>query len=296
MTIRYLKNNKILILILLLLFSSSVNAEKLVVYTVNYPLQYFAQRIGGEFVSVHFPVPKNIDPAFWMPEAKIINAYQQADLILLNGASYAKWVSKASLSRRRVVNTSKGFKDKYISIKNTVNHQHGPGGEHAHTGTAFTTWLDLNQAALQAREILKALIRKMPEQEGVFKTNFKSLENDLGLLDKELLNIVSKEPTKRFIASHPIYQYFIRRYNLNMIELMWEPDAYPSNKEWNRLTSIKNIKWMVWEDQPVKRTVNKLTELGISVITFRPCMNTPEEGDFISVMQDNLELLAKAYN
>jgi len=280
---------------LLLLVSHLVYAEKLVVYTVNYPLQYFAQRIGGEYISVHFPAPKNIDPAFWMPTAETINAYQQADLILLNGAGYAKWVNKVSLPRMRTVNTSKGFKDKYISIKHSVSHQHGPGGKHAHTGTAFTTWLDLKLAAEQARVIYQSLLRKRPEHEDTFKANYLALEYELLQLDKKLIEIIATDPSKRVYASHPVYQYFARRYGMDMNVQMLEPDVYPSAVQWNELTNVNNIKWMVWEDRPMDKTVKRLTELGISVITLKPCMNVPEEGDFISVMQSNIDELAMAY-
>jgi zinc transport system substrate-binding protein len=74
--------------------AGSSSSDKLVVYVVNYPLKYFAERIGGKHVKVVFPAPADEDPAYWMPDAKTITSYQRADLILLNGANYAKWVSK----------------------------------------------------------------------------------------------------------------------------------------------------------------------------------------------------------
>ena len=46
------------------------------VYVVNYPLRYFAERIGGEAVEVHFPVPGNVDPAFWNPDAEAVARFQ----------------------------------------------------------------------------------------------------------------------------------------------------------------------------------------------------------------------------
>ena len=73
----------------------------LCVYVVNYPLAYFAERIGGDVVRVHFPAPAEGDPAFWSPDADTIAAYQNADLLLLNGADYAKWVDRATLPSRR---------------------------------------------------------------------------------------------------------------------------------------------------------------------------------------------------
>ena len=52
------------------------------VYVVNYPLQYFAERIGGPDVRVVFPAPADGDPAFWKPLPEQIAAYQKPDLTL----------------------------------------------------------------------------------------------------------------------------------------------------------------------------------------------------------------------
>ncbi len=70
---------------------------RLSIYTVNYPLQYFVQRIGGELVDVSFPAPRGVDPADWMPDIDTVAEYQQADVILLNGAGYARWLRRMSL-------------------------------------------------------------------------------------------------------------------------------------------------------------------------------------------------------
>ena len=37
------------------------------VYVVNYPLKYFAERIGGPHVKVTLPVPADVDPVYWAP-------------------------------------------------------------------------------------------------------------------------------------------------------------------------------------------------------------------------------------
>ena len=63
---------------------AGASAEKPVVYTVNYPLYYFATRIAGDAAEIVFPVPADIDPAFWMPAPEEIAGFQKADLILLH--------------------------------------------------------------------------------------------------------------------------------------------------------------------------------------------------------------------
>jgi zinc transport system substrate-binding protein len=90
------------------------------VYVVNYPLKYFTQRIAGDHVQVVFPAPPDEDPAFWKPDTETISAFQAADLIVINGATYAKWLEKTSLPKAKVVNTSAGFQDQYIEIKDSA--------------------------------------------------------------------------------------------------------------------------------------------------------------------------------
>jgi len=126
------------------------DGEPLTVYVVNYPLQYFAERIGGDGVHVEFPAPVDEDPAFWSPDAETIAAYQQAWRILLNGAGYARWAQRATLPQSKLVDTSAGFRDRYIRVDDGVTHAHGPGGEHTHGEVAFTTWLDPTLAIEQA--------------------------------------------------------------------------------------------------------------------------------------------------
>ena len=178
------------------------------VYVVNYPLKYFAERIGGAHVKVMLPVPADEDPVYWTPGIEDIGAYQRSDLILLNGAGYAKWVRNVSLPRSKTVDTSRAFKDQYITVKETMTHSHGAEGEHAHEGLAFTTWMDLSLAVKQSEAIVEALVRKRPQQKDLFRANYRLLENDLLALDGRIKSIVSPYNAVPIIFSHPVYEYF----------------------------------------------------------------------------------------
>jgi zinc transport system substrate-binding protein len=285
--------------IFLLTLPLHAGAQKLTIYTVNYPLTYFAERIGGEHVKVEFPVPPDIDPAFWQPDDETVRRFQKADLIILNGAGYSKWTRTVSLPMLRNVDTSKEFKDKLIHIEANVTHSHGPKGDHSHGGTAFTTWLDFSQAAMQAEAIYKALIRKLPSQKSTLEKNFEELKNELLDLDKQMAAIGKRSAQAPLFASHPIYQYLARRYGLNIRMMMWEPDADPGPPEWQHLQEIMKdhpAKWMIWEGEPLSASVKKLQELGISSTVFAPCMNRPKAGDFMSVMQANIENMQRVFS
>jgi zinc transport system substrate-binding protein len=268
------------------------------VYVVNYPLKYFAQRIGGDDVKATLPVPEDVDPVYWTPGIADIGAYQQADLILLNGAGYAKWVSKVSLPRSKTVDTSRGFKDRYITVKETMTHSHGAVGEHAHEGLAFTTWLDLSLAAKQAEAIAGALIRKRPQQKDRFMANYQSLEKDLLALDGRIKAIVSSNNTAPVIFSHPVYEYFEKAYGLNGKSVHWEPDEKPTPgqiAELNKIHETHQAKWMIWEGDPIKSAVDVLEAMDIQSAVIDPCGNVPTEVDFLTVMQQNVDNLEPVF-
>ena len=287
--------------ILCALVSTSTMAAgqgRLIVYTVNYPLQYFAQRIAGDHADVIFPAPADGDPAFWQPSIDIIAAYQQADLILLNGADYAKWINRAALPRRKLVDTSAGFSDHYIHVTAGATHSHGPGGDHSHAGTAFTTWLDFNQAAGQARAIADAMIRERPMWQTDFSRNLAALEADLRAIDQQLQSTVAVKPELPLLASHPVYQYFQRRYGLKLKSVMWEPDEVPDKAQWAALERDLGdhpARWMIWEGEPNPESIQRLRNMGVDSMVFDPAGNRPQDGDFLDVMRQNVKNLQRAY-
>ena len=283
---------------LFLISNFTWSAGILKVAVVNYPLRYFAKRIGGESVEVVFPAPEQVDPAFWMPDTGSIGNYQSADLIILNGAGYAKWVNKVTLPRLRMLDSSLSFREEFIRIKKVSTHSHGPRGKHSHSGVAFTTWLDFSLAIQHSDNILKALQRKASDSRDLFSNNHDALVKDLEALDKYILELVSKQPNKSFLASHPVYQYLARRYGLNIKSVFWEPDKTPDKTQWAELVSLLRShpsQWMIWEDQPTKQTTAKLNSMGIQVLVFNPVGNTPAEGDFLETMRSNLKNLQRAY-
>ncbi len=278
--------------LLLLFFVPPVTAadSQLSVYVVNYPLKYFAERVGGEHVKVTFPVPGDEDPAYWTPNIATIGAYQQADLILLNGAGYAKWVDKVSLPRSKTVDTSRKFRNRLITVKETTTHSHGAAGQHAHENLAFTTWIDFSLATAQARAVAAAFTRKRPRFKADFEAGYGRLAQDLADLDRHIEKTVAGHQATPLIVSHPVYDYLVQRYGLNARSVHWEPDQRPMPGqiiELEKMLADHPAKWMVWEGKPLPAAVQLLVDLGVGSVVFDPCGNVPEGGDFLEIMQQN---------
>jgi len=261
------------------------------VYTTNYPLAYFAERIGGEQVEVVLPAPADVDPAYWAPEAEVIADYQQADLILLNGAGYEKWMERASLPASKLVDTSVAVESSYLPLDEGVVHTHGPEGEHSHKGWAFTTWMDPMIAIAQAQAVQEALAELRPEAAEDFRVAYEGLQADLLVLDAQLGNVAADIGDRPILFSHPVYQYLDEHLGLNGESVHWEPGEMPTEEMWNVLSTLRQshpAELMVWEGEPLETVRSRLAGMGIQSVVYNPCGNAPEVGDYGSVMLENL--------
>jgi zinc transport system substrate-binding protein len=277
--------------------ASSSSLAEMVVYTVNYPLAYFAERIGGDAVGVRFPAPEDVDPAFWKPAPEIIAGYQSADLILRNGAGYARWMAQASLPRRKLIDTSRSFRDAYLPGEANPVHQHGPAGEHAHGQIAFTTWLDPQQAIAQVRAIEVAFASRLSEEAAGFALRADALVAELEGLDCELAAALSALADEPLLASHPVYPYLARRYGLDLRSVTWEPEIDPGEAGWRALDVLLAegaARWMLWEASPTEAIRHRLETRGVGVIVFEVAANRPVRGDYFSAMNANLAALRRA--
>ena len=267
------------------------------VFTTNYPLAYFAERIGGEQVEVVFPAPADVDPAYWAPQPEMIAEYQAADLILLNGAGYEKWIERASLPAGKLVDTSAAMESSYLPLDEGVVHTHGPEGEHSHKGWVFTTWLDPMIAIAQAQAIQEALSGLRPEAAADFRAAYEGLQADLLVLDTQLREVAADLGDRPIVFSHPVYQYLDEHVGMNGESVHWEPGEMPTEEMWEELETMLQAhpaEIMVWEGEPLAEVESRLAGMGIASVVYNPCGNLPESGDFGSVMLQNLANLEAA--
>lgn len=262
------------------------------VCVANYPLYCFAEALLEGAQPVYFDAPADEDPAFWQPDDAAVSRFQSAQVILLNGAGYSKWVDQVSLPQARVVDTSAAFEKAFIEVKDAVSHSHGPEGEHSHSGVAFTTWLDLDQAAQQLDAVKQALLPLVAEAERAqVEARAAKLRATLTGYDARLKEAGEKLQARALLGSHPVYQYLARRYGLNLREVHWEPDTVPDAKALEELKGLLQThpaRVMLWEGAPAAESVALLKTLGIESVVFDPCGNRPDQGDFLSVMEANV--------
>lgn len=264
------------------------------VVVTNLPLRYFAQSIVGDLVDVTLPVPAEEDPAFWQPSTEAISSMQAADVICLNGATYESWLATVTLPETRITDTSSGFKDKFIEMGEGLTHSHGPAGEHTHTGIVGTTWIDFDQARQQATAMLAALIKRWPDHQSKFEANFAELKSQLETLDRDMQQVAAKMQNVPVVVSHPIYDYWLRRYGLNGKAVHWEAGDVPTPEnieELKKLLGDHPAKYMIWEGDPAPEAIKILADMGLTSVVFTPAGNGSADEQWLSIMQENIDRL-----
>lgn len=257
------------------------------IVAVNYPLQYFADRLKFEDVVVEMPVPADQDPAEWQPDAQALEKFRSADLILLNGADYASWPKEASLAEQKTVVTADGFRTQWITAD--------PKDKTAKLGL---TWLDPELALRQADAVKRAMARIDPANEDPIVETYERLESDLRALDERLTKLTAGHENQPVLAAQPVYAYLGRRCKWNLRSLNWDPQTPPSPSQWDALAKLREkhpAKWMLWPGRPPQTTREKLATLGIRCVVFVTCAQKSDEGDYLTVMRANLERLRPMY-
>jgi hypothetical protein len=61
--------------------------------------------------------------------------------------------------------------------------------------------------------------------------------------------------------------------------------------ELNKINETHQAKCMIWEGAPIKSAVDVLEAADIQSAVFDPCRNVPSNGNFLTVMQQNVSNL-----
>lgn len=271
----------------------SVNTEdRLTIVAVNYPLAWMAEQIGGDQVRVLNRVPEGTDPALWQPTPEDVLAYQSADLILLNGDGYADWVSRASLPASRCLDTTRLLAEHVLRQSTAVTHRHGPDGDQAPGTMVLQTWVNPQLAILQAESICQRLESLQSETSSEFRARFSRLKDALLTLDAELEHAFASHSGARWIGTRSEFLYLGERYHLNLNVVDPEHLSMDDKPESLKQPADKTRKTvLLCCEKPTPDAESAIDAAGLSVMVFDTGAARPTSGDYLTLMQSNVQRL-----
>ncbi len=193
------------------------NSELSVIVSIL-PQSYFAERIGGDWVSVSVMVGPGQEPHTYEPTPNQMKAISSAAVFFSIGVEYENaWLPRFENAnpQMQVVNTSAGIQR--IAMPTTVLGVGAPAASE-HAGELDPhIWLAPDNARIIAENMLNALIELAPQHENDFRSNYEDLIADINRLDTQIQGILAGDQQRSFLVFHPAWGYFAKQYDLQQI-------------------------------------------------------------------------------
>lgn len=286
------------------------SGDKLAVTASFYPMQFLAERIGGDHVSVTTLTKPGVEPHDLELNPRQAAQLGDADVIL-----YLKGIQPAVDEAI----TEAGVKNTVDATSLTTLEKHGTEVGHAHDGDHATEdpapaeegtsdgkdphiWLDPVKYAQVAKGVGASLEKADPDNSAVYKKNTDTLVKQLGGLDTAFKQGLADSPSKTFITTHAAFGYLAERYGLTQEAIAGlDPESEPSPSRVKELETIARhdkVDTVFFETLASDKTAKTIAaDSGLKTDVLDPLegITAKSKGDdYIEVMESNLTALRKA--
>ena len=263
------------------------------VVTTLYSLEYFAQRIGGEEVSVVNLLKPGVEAHSFEPTPADIRRLDAADVIIYNGSGFEPWMDRALSA----MGSSGG-------PRLIVEASYEWGRENDTADIDPHVWLDPLKSMDQVKLIRDALKSANPDGAASYSTNAEELLTELSSLHQSFRDGLGECAHDYFVTSHAAFGHLAERYDLEQVPISGlSPEAEPGPADLARIADkVRELGVRYIMVEPIISNAFAETlarEIGAQLLTLSPLESVPSDEsdlgeDYFSIMQANLESLRLA--
>jgi zinc transport system substrate-binding protein len=271
--------------------------DPLQVTAAFYPLQYVAERVGGDAVDVTSLTPPGGEPHDLELAPQDLAQLQEADLVLhLSGFQPAVDEAVAQTSGVVAVDAADSADLEHPDSALETDH---PDSHSDHGGSDPHFWLDTERLSDVAATVEEAMAEADPDQAEVFADNLAELRRDLGDLDKEYATGLAECAVTSLVTAHESFGYLARRYGMAQVGIAGispntepDPQQLASVADLVEREGVQTIYTETLVSPAVAQTV--AAETGARTAVLDPLEGLTDESsgaDYLSVMRANLQTL-----
>lgn len=295
---------------------SAKDASKLQVYTTVYPLTYFTERIGGDFVDVTSVYPAGANEHTFEPTQQDMIAIAEADLMFYIGLGLEGFIDSAqkTLQGEDVEFTAlaDSITDEQLEAAlhlegevheetHEVHEEEAAHDGHNHGSTDPHIWMSPKLSQNLADSIKDSLIAQDSANAETYEANHAELIEELEQLDGSFSELHERVTNDTFFVSHAAFTYLAEPYGFHQVAVAGlNSQDEPSQKELTQIVDLareKNIGYIVFE-QNVSSNLTEVVqkEVGAEAVEMHNLgVLTQEDIDngetYFTLMQRNLEVL-----
>ncbi|MFI5933037.1 metal ABC transporter substrate-binding protein [Actinoplanes sp. NPDC051494] len=276
--------------------ASGFSGGRLDVVTAFYPLQYLAERIGGEQVAVTSLTKPGTEPHDVELSPRQVGQIVDAGVVVLLGGfqpAVDQAVKQEAADRSLDVGT-------VVELLSAEAHEHHPGEEEEGHGLDPHVWLDPERYATIADAVAARLAQADPAHADDYTSRAQAVRAELATLDTDYAARLRTCQRREIVTSHEAFHYLADRYALTEVGVTGiSPEAEPSPQrlahaaEEARATGTTTIFFETLVSPKVAETIAR--EVGASTAVLDPLEGVSEPGaDYFTVMRANLTALTTA--
>ncbi|MEU1754282.1 metal ABC transporter substrate-binding protein [Micromonospora matsumotoense] len=283
---------------------AGADPDRVDVVAAFYPLQFVAERVGGDAVTVTNLAKPGAEPHDLELNPRQVGQVSQAELVFyLKGFQPAVDEAVAQNAADRAFDVT-GVAPLRDATAGGHEHEHEGGADHAEEeggGKDPHLWLDPTRLATVADKLAERLGVVDPDRAADFTTRARTLRGELEKLDTEYTAGLKTCQRREIVVSHAAFGYLAERYRLEQIGLTGlTPDTEPAPQ---RLAEVARearehgattIFFETLVSPKVAETI--AAEVGAQTAVLDPIegLSADGGGDYLSVMRTNLTSLRTA--
>lgn len=263
-------------------------------------LKDLTEQVGGPHVRVTSLLSGYENEHTYSPKPSDLVAVRKARLLFEVGIGLEVWVSSlvknAGSASLRVVTTSKGI----ALLRDRPNRDGAAHAAEEEDRGNPHVWMDPENATTMMRHITEALIQIDPAHATEYRTNQASYLRKLDHLQGDLSARITRLADRRFIAHHPAWPYFARRFGFQIVgTIQPQSGSEPSALQIHALIvkiNKERIKVVVSEiqlSQKIPKLLAKETGARVVVLTTLPG-GLPHTETYLDMLRYNVLQLANA--
>lgn len=294
------------------LVSTASAQDRLRVVTTTGDLRVLAKAVGAERVIVTSLVPPGERPERYAPRLQETSVLKGARVVVRAGPGIDGWFDKLLArsaeknGRTGIERGEKGHVDASAAVAATdptlVSAGFAARNRRSQRGKAtLHFWLDPKTADAITAAIVKTFSEVDPDNKKYYEQNRAAF---LYRLNQKMGEWTSRlEPLKGepLLAFHDDWDYFARRFNLNIVDFITERDGAPPKLgrigQLEKMMKDKKIRFILAEANQPERHSNMLAQrTGATVVQLAGSIGMlPNTDDYIALFDANVNALVSAY-
>ena len=263
-----------------------------------YPLQFVAEQVGGDRVSVDTLTPPGAEPHDVELSPAQVSRIDGADLVVyLSGFQAAVDDAVAQTSPAHVVDAASEATLRPEEHEDESEEEHE---EHAHGDTDPHFWLDPSRMPSVVDDVAAALTEIDPDGADTFAANAAALTQRFEDLDAAYASGLAQCGSRTFVTSHEAFGYLADRYDLHQVGISGiDPEAEPSPARLAEVSTIvrdEGVTTIFFETLVSPKVAETLADdLGVDTAVLDPIEGLADpDSDYFSIAEANLDALKVA--